>query len=243
MRCRTILFALPALLYALGLGGCSPDEYVQVAVPREVRAVTGAPERVPLAAFAEVRAEYEAAVKAKAEAAADDAARAARALAKVTRATVTRFAGELDRVRAEQAAALEALGDEAEAREQDLARATAALESAARAARDRMEALERKGREKADAITAAVTGGLSMASDSPLAQVPGIGYLLAGATGLAGLFIRRPGSAAAQERAVREAADRAYDEGRRAVRDEIMLAGRMPTLAPVAAAPQTGAGA
>jgi len=235
------------LLCFLLLAGCSsPEEFVRVQTTPEMRRDLRTPPELTLPAFKAAQVELQDKAEAKAEQVAADAVTVQRT---IRRAVVTEQRGFQSRLRAlteETEAELFRLAAESEDRglaaQSELSRHQA---DAARS-RERMDALAAAGQAKADAVRSLLSGVLDMvgaAAPAVNGVAPGLGLALTGAIGLAGLYIRKPGtskeiadaaaSARAEERAkadadrarlaaelaslqqqIRREADAAYDQGR-----------------------------
>lgn len=220
MRVIALLVVLPALLT---LAGCrSPEDMVDAKVPREVQAALGVPPKVPLSAMPDIRAEYEALVEKQAAAKAEEAAAAARALSRQTRVAQRVYAERLAAVQREGEAALEAIADEGAAREAELAAAMERIKTEGQKVLARVDKLAADAQVKADSIRSMVSFGLNELVPGVAAAFPGVGLALPALTLLGGLFLKRPG----EDKRIKEAADRAYDEGRRAALDDAALAAR-----------------
>jgi len=205
---RLVLILASLLL----LGGCSsPEDFVKVPVPREMRAVTGAPPEVTLTAFKDVRDDYEAKVKEKVAEKAEAAATLARTLTKTTRATTMRYADQVASLERQATAELQAINDTADEESAILASAMRAIELAATSTRDRSAKLEAQAQAKADSIRSIMNFGLSELLPGVAAQFPGVGLAIPALTMLGGLFMTKPGQAAKSK----AAEDAAYDAGRR----------------------------
>lgn len=234
------------------VSGCSPEDMVKVDVPKAVREVTGAPAQVTLTQFRDVRDEYQQQVQAQAARKAEEAATSARASARLVAATKVRFDAQVAELQRQAVTELQALTDSATEQQATITAAQTALAQQTSATVDRIAKLDAAAQAKADTIRTVISGGLDAVAPALASAFPGAGLALPVLTGLAGLFLRRPGDAANEAQAVRTAADQAYEDGRAAAQSaELMHALRtlavstkgavvVPTIAP-APSGQTGA--
>lgn len=223
-------YTLAMIAMAFALSGCSqPEDMVKVDVPKAVQKETGAPAKVTLNQFKEVREDYEATVKAKAEAKAEEAAKIARGLAKLVKQVEGDTADEIAAVQRAAAAKLRSIEDDANADHERIAAAQRAIAAEFERVAPRLSKLQENAQQQADQLRSLINFGLNEIAPGVANMVPGVGLALPLVTGLAGLWMRKPGDGAkfAEQEAkhakeLKDAADRAYDEGRRVAVDAVV---------------------
>ncbi len=222
--------SLAILVATLALSGCSqPEDMVKVDVPKDVQKATGAPAKVTLNQFKEVREDYEATVKAKAEAKAEEAAKVARGLTKLTKQVENDVADEIAAVQRAAAAKLRSIEDDANADHERIAAAQRAIAAEFERVAPRLSKLQENAQQQADQLRSLINFGLNEIAPGVANMVPGVGFALPLITGLAGLWMRKPGDGAkfAEQEAkhakeLKAATDAAYDEGRRVAVDAVV---------------------
>lgn len=213
------LFAITIALCSLTFSGCTqPEDLVKVPVPREVQKATGAPATVPLSAFRDIRDEYEAKVKAEAQTKAEEAAATARALTSLTRTTQARYSRIIAEAQAEAEAELQSLQDDAESKQAEIQAAMNRITSGAQQMASRMGKLQEQAEARAESIRTILSFGLNEVAPGIAAQFPGVGLAVPLLTGVIGLMTKKPGDAAKTQKAIKDAADLAYDQGMAAAR-------------------------
>lgn len=200
--------------------GCSIRDIIQVDVPKDVQAKTGSPPRVPLSHAEELTAAFQRITEREAK----DRAAAGVLAGKQFQRELAEFI------------------DQGEERARKLEADFSEFRAKAEAANTRWLASVQKSEDVAGWIGAALNTGLDQLKASGAAAVPGgiigVGLL----SGLAGLFLPKPGTAAAQQKAeadakaqlaaaVAAAEARGYDMG------------KSETLATLHAAPKPGTAA
>ena len=232
MRALTVLVWLTVFIACMFLSGCSqPEDIVKVDVPKEVRDETGAPAKVPLSQFKEVREDYEAKVKERADKAADEAAKISKALTKITKNIERDVADQIAQLQREASARLESVEDDAAADHARIAAAQRDLQAQFERTAIKLAKRQDDAQAKADQLRSLMNFGLQEILPAVASQIPGVGLAIPAITLLTGLFMRKPGDGqkiadmqAAHAKELQDKADAAYDEGRRVATDQIVRA-------------------
>lgn len=248
MRALTVLVWLTAFIACMFLSGCSqPEDIVKVDVPKEVRDETGAPAKVPLSQFKEVREDYEAKVKERADKAADEAAKISKALTKITKNIERDVADQIAQLQREASARLESVEDDAAADHARIAAAQRDLQAQFERTAIKLAKRQDDAQAKADQLRSLMNFGLQEVLPAVASQVPGVGLAIPAITLLTGLFMRKPGDSqkfaelqARHAEQIKQVADSSYDEGRRVATDQIVRASLLK-LAPASVVADTAA--
>lgn len=201
---RTVLFALLAVV-GISLAGCGLSD-PPTDVPKPIREKLQTPPQVPASKVAALMRDYQDQVTEEARAKAADNAKWARSKARELRDLTETIAQEGEERDADAKAVLD--------------RGTAALAQ--------FQANQKDAQARADAFAGKLWSGIDMVAGQVGSLFPGAGLVLPLVTGLAGLFLPRPGE--------KKTTDLAYDQGVNAGllmdRDRVPAAHPTPDLLP-----------